>query len=160
MWKTDREELDIRIDWRTKAMKIVSWIPIIEIIIDFYTITYLFGWPCFIHKWKIKMDHIIKKEKNQTKRQWTSTSFGSWIFSFSRASSSTCNMSISFLNLCVSFSNSSFTYTSDVLWLLGGEEFPFSNSDSMLLLSLALQLSACSGFWNQSCIALFFTSVF
>ena len=64
------------------------------------------------------------------------------------------------VNLRISFSNSSDTYTSDVLWLLGGEEFPFSNSGSMLLLSLALQLSACSGFWDQSCIALFFRSVF
>ena len=139
-------------------MKIVSCIPIIVMADNLFLHNYLFRWPHFIHKWKIKQTRSLRKRKTKARAK-EPLPLLKVEFSFSKASNSTCNMSISFLNLCISFWNSSFTYTLDALWLFG-EEFPFSKSSSMLLSLQALQLSACSGFWNQSCIGLLFWSVF
>ena len=138
-------------------MKIVSWIPVIEIIIDFYTITSLDDPALFING---KSKWTTSSRKRKTKARENEKLFWKLNFLFFQSQKLYLKHVYFILNLCISFSNSSFTYTSDSPWLLGGEEFPFSNSGSMLLLSLALQLSACSGFWNQSCIALFFRSVF
>ena len=68
--KTDREELDMRIDWKTKAMKIVSWILVIEIIIDFYTITFLDDPALFINgkpKWTTSSRKRKKKARENEK---------------------------------------------------------------------------------------------
>ena len=71
--KTDGEELDIRIDWRTKAMEIVSWIPVIEIIIDFYTITFLDDPALFINgksKWTTSSRKRKTKARENEKLFW------------------------------------------------------------------------------------------
>ena len=62
--KTDGEELDMKIDWRIKAMKIVSWIPVIEIIIDFYTITSLDDPTLFVSR---KSKGATSSRKRKTK---------------------------------------------------------------------------------------------
>ena len=71
--KTDGEELDMRIDWRTNAMKIVSWIPVIEIIIDFYTITSLDDPALFINgksKWTTSSRKRKTKARENEKLFW------------------------------------------------------------------------------------------